>query len=94
MHKSPTDVMADRIGFVDAAALVIDLKRAGWIVVRHDAIERAQREAVVQVREDADDGWRRIAFKRGELLDEIGRDVWEAAADRLASKGIEHGTHP
>lgn len=86
MHKSPTDVMAASIGFVDAAALVIDLKRAGWILVRHDAIERAQREAAAQVREDADDGWRRIAFNRGALLDEIGIEVWKAAADRLAAK--------
>lgn len=49
---SPVNVLAERVGFLDAAALLIDLQRAGWIIVDKDAISRAQAEAVAQYKED------------------------------------------
>jgi hypothetical protein len=51
---SPTEVMASRVGWLEAAALVQDLLREGWLIVDRGAIGRAQREAVAQEREDRD----------------------------------------
>ena len=48
---SPQNVLAERVGAMDAAALINDLKAAGYIIVGKDAIARAQREAVAQERE-------------------------------------------
>jgi len=49
---SPQNVMAERVGVLEAAALMIDLQRAGFLIVGKDAIAKAQREAVAQYRED------------------------------------------
>lgn len=49
---SPQNVLAERVGVLDACALIIDLRRAGYIIVGKDAIARAQREAVAQFKED------------------------------------------
>ena len=39
---TPTEIIAERIGAHEAAAVVTLLKETGWIVVRHDAIRQAQ----------------------------------------------------
>lgn len=40
--KTPTEIIAERIGAHEAAACIALLKEAGWIIVRHDAIRQAQ----------------------------------------------------
>ena len=49
---TPSEIMAVRVGREESAALQQDLLDAGWIIVGRDAIQRAQREAVAQERED------------------------------------------
>lgn len=44
--KTPTEIIAERIGAHEAAAVMALLKETGWIVVRHDAIRLAQAHAV------------------------------------------------
>lgn len=39
---TPTEIIAERIGSHEAAAVMALLKETGWIVVRHDAIRLAQ----------------------------------------------------
>ena len=68
------------------------LRANGWIVVRHDAIRLAQAHARDEARTELEEldaeaeKWRDLCFKRGSLLDEIGRPIWEAAAARLEKK--------
>lgn len=72
------------------ARTVLDaLRAAGWIVVRHDAIRLAQ-AAVDAEWDERYEELRRVAFKRGELLDEIGIATWEAAARRLEEKAEQN----
>lgn len=61
--KTPTEVLTAELrdccnGYVGAPALAVQcvsaLRAAGWIIVRHDAIRLAQREAVAAYREDND----------------------------------------
>lgn len=42
MDKSPQQVIAERSGTLEATAILSDLRAAGWIVVRSDAIKLAQ----------------------------------------------------
>ena len=40
--KQPIDVIAERIGAHEAAAVIDLLREAGWLILRHDAIRLAQ----------------------------------------------------
>ena len=40
--KQPIDVIAERIGAHEAAAVIDLLREAGWLIFRHDAIRLAQ----------------------------------------------------
>ena len=40
--KTPTEIIAERIGAHEAAAVVALLKETGWLIFRHDAIRQAQ----------------------------------------------------
>ncbi len=40
--KQPIDVIAERIGRHEAQAVIDLLREAGWLILRHDAIKRAQ----------------------------------------------------
>ncbi len=40
--KTPTEIIAERIGAHEAAAVIDLLREAGWMIFRHDAIKRAQ----------------------------------------------------
>jgi hypothetical protein len=40
--KQPIEIIAERIGKHEAAAVVDLLRESGWIIVRHDAIRKAQ----------------------------------------------------
>lgn len=51
MDKSPQQIIADRTGTLEAAAILSDLRAAGWMVVRHDAIKLAQAHARQEARE-------------------------------------------
>lgn len=44
--KTPTEIIAERIGAHEAKAVMALLKETGWIVVRHDAIRLAQMRSV------------------------------------------------
>jgi hypothetical protein len=58
---TPQQVIANRHDDREAGAIINDLRTAGYIIVRHDAIRNAQREAAAQVREAANDNFRRKA---------------------------------
>ena len=40
--KQPTEIIAERIGAHEAAAVVDLLRESGWLILRHDAIRLAQ----------------------------------------------------
>ena len=50
---TPKQVIAERIGEHQAAACIDLLKEAGWIVVRFDAIRKAQADAMAEAKEKA-----------------------------------------
>lgn len=51
--KQPIDVIAERTGKHEAAAVIDLLREAGWMLVRHDAIRLAQVHAILETREKA-----------------------------------------
>jgi len=51
--KQPIDVIAERIGAHEAAAVMALLKESGWLILRHDAIRLAQAHAILETREKA-----------------------------------------
>lgn len=50
MTQTPYQIMEQRVGALSAASLLEDLRRNGWIVVRHDAIRLAQAHARAESR--------------------------------------------
>lgn len=52
MMRTPRDIIAANIGQITASAILDALAKEGWIVVRHDAIRLAQREARYEALED------------------------------------------
>ena len=78
---TPLTALADATDIYTARNVMETLRKAGYIIVDKGAIGRAQREANAEA-----DEWRDVAFKRGELLDAIGREVWEPVAERLAAR--------
>lgn len=55
MMKSPTDVLTDYLRDDDARQLIDDLRAAGYIIVRHDAIRLAQAAARYEAENDNED---------------------------------------
>lgn len=48
--KTPTEIIAERIGAHEAKAVIDLLRESGWLIFRHDAIRLAQAHA-------ANDNW-------------------------------------
>ena len=40
--KAPIEIIAERVGKHEAAAVVDLLRESGWLIFRHDAIRQAQ----------------------------------------------------
>ena len=40
--KTPTEIIAERIGAHEAKAVIDLLRESGWLIFRHDAIRQAQ----------------------------------------------------
>lgn len=53
--KTPTEIIAERIGAHEAKAVVDLLRETGWIIVRHDAIRRAQADEAAAVKQQERD---------------------------------------
>ena len=62
--KTPTEIIAERIGAHEAAAVVTLLKETGWLIFRHDAIRQAQADERRWCSDNTNEGAQRMEINK------------------------------